>query len=69
VNKKPSLVQIAKRLRTRKPGKKYSKEEKELVIAWLNGEITLTQVKLAKRLSSVTQAYVFVSLVSRAIWR
>ena len=66
-SKQRTLLDIAKSTRTVKTG--FSKDEKELVIAWLNSEITLTQLTTAKKLNSTSAAYSYISMVAREMWR
>lgn len=69
--KKLTLLEQAK-LHTNKIGRKtkeYSLEEEELCMAWLVGEVTLTQVSQAMKLATAQQAYNFLALCARQLFQ
>lgn len=63
---KVSLLDKAKSIpaRTRKP-RIYSSEEMELVEAWINDEIGISQLVVAANLKSVNSAYGYIAFVCR----
>ncbi len=49
--------------------REYTNEEEELCMAWLNGEISLSQVARAMDIGVVQNAYTFIALCSRQIFQ
>lgn len=56
----PSLLDKAKAIpSTTKPKKSYTEDDVELVMGWINGDITLTQLAKVKEISEgYTYAYI-----------
>ena len=59
-----SLLDDAKNVVTGKR-KVFTKEDEELVAAWINGEVTLEQLKRVKKFVAGNQAYNYIAFVCR----
>lgn len=69
VTKKLTLLEQAKESsKVGRKGREYNLEEEELCMAWLSGDVTLTQVTKAMRFSTVQHAYTFLALCSRQLF-
>ena len=65
---KQTLVEKAKSLPRRK-GRTLTEEEVELVLAWLNDEVSIGQVIKAIGATSGASPYVFLAIGCKQIWR
>lgn len=65
---KISLLEKAKSAKPNKRKRKISKEELELIKAWLNDEISLEQVRIATNEKSGASLYVMLALGARELW-
>ncbi len=70
MSKKPTLLEQAKAAKqpSKLNSREFTIEEEELCMAWLNGEITLTQVQSAMQLKSAAQPYVFLARCARQMF-
>ncbi len=70
MSKKPTLLEQAKSMQ-RELGRKareYTLEEEDLCMAWLNGEIKISQVQHAMNMKSTGQPYVFLAMCARQLF-
>src|SRR5436853_2805869 len=69
-NENQIMGKLLERAKSILPGKrehKYTKDDYELVEAWLRGEIGLKQLQIAKNLKAGTMAYSYIAFVSREL--
>jgi len=61
------MTTLLEKARTVRVGKRFSEEELELAIAWLNGQVSLTSVQMAVygKTSTPHSAYIFLSRAIR----
>ena len=62
-----SLLEKAKAARPGRKPKTLTTEQLELATAWLDGELTLTQVTTALNVHTGS-AYVFLAMAARELW-
>lgn len=55
------LIEAAKAVKRTERWVKSNVQEQELAIAWLKGEVGLTQVTKALKLNTLTESYIFLS--------